>query len=154
MVYQPSNSGRSAGITIKDQHSRYFCALGEARSPRTIFFSSSFLDWLLGRQLIMIMSSLEILMKTSILAVCSPSCPRWSSLHQNFQATYRHPNSSNSLEQKCTNRRIFCHFGNRDHKRIFTSPPWWCWWPLMLHNWPHLRICDWLFLPQYSSMCC
>jgi hypothetical protein len=38
MAYQQSNSGRSAGTTIKDQHSRYFPALGDARSPRTIFF--------------------------------------------------------------------------------------------------------------------
>jgi hypothetical protein len=38
MAYQPSNSGRSAGTTIKDQHSRYFCALGDAKLPRTIFF--------------------------------------------------------------------------------------------------------------------
>jgi hypothetical protein len=38
MAYQPSNSGRSARTTIKDQHSRYFCALGDTRSPCTIFF--------------------------------------------------------------------------------------------------------------------
>ena len=38
MAYQPSNSGRSAGTTVKDQHARYFQALGDARSPRTIFF--------------------------------------------------------------------------------------------------------------------
>jgi hypothetical protein len=38
MAYQPSNSGRSVGTTVKDQHSRYFWALGNARSPRTIFY--------------------------------------------------------------------------------------------------------------------
>ncbi len=38
MAYQPSNSGRSAGTTVKDQHTQYFQALGNARSPRTIFF--------------------------------------------------------------------------------------------------------------------
>ncbi len=38
MAYQPSNSGRSAGTTVKDQQARYFQALGDARSPRTIFF--------------------------------------------------------------------------------------------------------------------
>jgi hypothetical protein len=39
MVYQPNNLGSSsAGKTVKDQHSRYFCALGDARSPGTIFF--------------------------------------------------------------------------------------------------------------------
>ncbi len=39
MAYQPSNSGLSStGTTVKDQHSRYFCALGNARSPCTIFF--------------------------------------------------------------------------------------------------------------------
>jgi hypothetical protein len=39
MAYQPSNSGlSSARTTVKDQHSRYFCALGNARSPHAIFF--------------------------------------------------------------------------------------------------------------------
>jgi hypothetical protein len=38
MAYQPSNSGRSAGTTVKDQQARYFQALGDSRSPRTIFF--------------------------------------------------------------------------------------------------------------------
>jgi hypothetical protein len=39
MAYQPSNPGSSsAGTTVKDQHSRYFCALGNARSLCTIFF--------------------------------------------------------------------------------------------------------------------
>jgi hypothetical protein len=38
MAYQPSNSGQSAGTTVKDQHARYFTALGDTRSPRTIFF--------------------------------------------------------------------------------------------------------------------
>ena len=38
MAYQPSNSGRSAGTTVKDQQSRYCCALGDTRSPRSIFF--------------------------------------------------------------------------------------------------------------------
>ena len=38
MAYQPSNSGRSAGSTVKNQQVRYFQALGDARSPRTIFF--------------------------------------------------------------------------------------------------------------------
>ncbi len=35
---QPSNSGQSAGTTVKDQHSRYICALGDTRSPWTIIF--------------------------------------------------------------------------------------------------------------------
>jgi hypothetical protein len=30
MAYQPSNSGCSAGTTVKDQHSRYFQSLGDA----------------------------------------------------------------------------------------------------------------------------
>lgn len=38
MAYQPSNSGRSAGTTVKDQQERYFQALGHARSPQTIFY--------------------------------------------------------------------------------------------------------------------
>ncbi len=38
MSYRSSNSSRSAGTTVKDQHSRYFCALRDARSPHTIFF--------------------------------------------------------------------------------------------------------------------
>jgi hypothetical protein len=39
MAYQPSNSSRSsAGTTVKDQQSRYFCARGDARSLMTIFF--------------------------------------------------------------------------------------------------------------------
>ncbi len=38
MAYQPSNSGQSAGTTVKDQQARYFQALGDACSPRTIFF--------------------------------------------------------------------------------------------------------------------
>jgi hypothetical protein len=39
MAYQLNNSGlSSAGTTAKDQHSRYFCALGDARSLPTIFF--------------------------------------------------------------------------------------------------------------------
>jgi hypothetical protein len=48
MAHQPSNSGRSAGTTIKDQHSRYFGALGDARSPRTIFYEqlvSQLISW-------------------------------------------------------------------------------------------------------------
>ncbi len=38
MAYQPSNSGRSAWTTVKDQQERYFQALGDARSPQTIFY--------------------------------------------------------------------------------------------------------------------
>ena len=38
MAYQPSNSGRSAGTTVKDQQARFFQSLGDARSPRTIFY--------------------------------------------------------------------------------------------------------------------
>jgi hypothetical protein len=38
MAYQPSNCGQSAGPTVKDQQARYFQALGDARSPRTMFF--------------------------------------------------------------------------------------------------------------------
>ncbi len=38
MAYQPSNSGRSAGTTVKDQQAWYFQSLGDARSPRTIFY--------------------------------------------------------------------------------------------------------------------
>ncbi len=48
MAYQPSNTGQSAGTTVKDQHSRYFCALGDARSPRTIFYEqlvSQLITW-------------------------------------------------------------------------------------------------------------
>ncbi len=48
MAYQPSNSGRSAGNTVKDQHSRYFRALGDAKSPCTIFFKqlvSQLISW-------------------------------------------------------------------------------------------------------------
>jgi hypothetical protein len=48
MEYQQSNSGRSVGTTFKDQHSRYFCVLGDARSPRTIFFEqhvSQLISW-------------------------------------------------------------------------------------------------------------
>jgi hypothetical protein len=48
MAYQQSNFGWSAGTTVKDQHSRYFHALGDARSPRTIFFEqlvSQLITW-------------------------------------------------------------------------------------------------------------
>jgi hypothetical protein len=39
LAYQPSNLGSSsAGTTVKDQHLRYFRALGNAHSARTIFF--------------------------------------------------------------------------------------------------------------------
>ncbi len=38
MAYQPSNSGRSAGTTVKDQQARYFQSLGDACSPRSIFY--------------------------------------------------------------------------------------------------------------------
>ncbi len=48
MAYQPRNLGQSAGTTVKDQQSRYFCALGDARSPRTIFYDqlvSQLISW-------------------------------------------------------------------------------------------------------------
>jgi hypothetical protein len=38
MAYQSSNSGRSTGTTVKDQHAQYFTAFGDTHSPRTIFF--------------------------------------------------------------------------------------------------------------------
>jgi hypothetical protein len=38
MAYQPSNSGRSVGTTAKDHQARYFQSLGDACSPRTVFF--------------------------------------------------------------------------------------------------------------------
>jgi hypothetical protein len=53
MAYRPSNSGRSAGTTVKDQQARYFQALGDARSPRTIFSSNSSRSWLYGKRVIM-----------------------------------------------------------------------------------------------------
>jgi hypothetical protein len=41
MAYQLSNFSHSSADTIvKDQQSRYFCARGDARSPRTIFLNS------------------------------------------------------------------------------------------------------------------
>jgi hypothetical protein len=49
MAYQPSNSGCSTGITAKDQQSRYFCARGDARSPRTIFFEQLIAQLLLWK---------------------------------------------------------------------------------------------------------
>jgi hypothetical protein len=50
MAYQPSNSGRSsAGMIVKDQQSRYFCARGDARSPRTIFFEQLITQLLLWK---------------------------------------------------------------------------------------------------------
>jgi hypothetical protein len=50
MAFQPSNSGRSsAGMTVKDQQSRYFCARGNARSPRTIFFEQLITQLLLWK---------------------------------------------------------------------------------------------------------
>ena len=50
IIYQPSNSGRSAGNTVKDQHSRYFRALGDARSPRTIFFEQLIAQLLIWKE--------------------------------------------------------------------------------------------------------
>ena len=50
MAYQPSNSGcTSAGTTIKDQQMRYFCAWGDTRSPRTIFFEQLITQLLLWK---------------------------------------------------------------------------------------------------------
>jgi hypothetical protein len=50
MAYQPSNSGRSsAGRTIKNQQSHYFCAQGNAPSPRTIFFEQLIAQLLLWK---------------------------------------------------------------------------------------------------------
>ena len=49
MAYQPSNSGRSACTTAKDQQSHYFCARGDARSPRTIFFEQLIAQLLLWK---------------------------------------------------------------------------------------------------------
>ncbi len=44
MAYQPSNSGRSAGTTVKDQHSWHFGALRDARSPQMIFYERGWLN--------------------------------------------------------------------------------------------------------------
>ncbi len=39
MAYQPCNSGNTTTRnTVNDQHSQYFQALGDARSPWTIFY--------------------------------------------------------------------------------------------------------------------
>jgi hypothetical protein len=38
IAYQPCNSGRFAGTAVKDQQSQYFQSLGDARSPRKIFY--------------------------------------------------------------------------------------------------------------------
>jgi hypothetical protein len=52
MAYQPSNSScSSAGMTVKDQQSRYFCARGDARSPRTIFFEQLITQLLLWKSI-------------------------------------------------------------------------------------------------------
>jgi hypothetical protein len=52
MAYQPSNSSRSsAGTTIKDQQSRYFCTQGDASSPRTIFFEQLITQLLLWKSI-------------------------------------------------------------------------------------------------------
>jgi hypothetical protein len=51
-AYQPSNSSRSsAGTTVKDQQSRYFCARGDACSPRTIFFEQLITQLLLWKSI-------------------------------------------------------------------------------------------------------
>ncbi len=52
MAYQPSNFGHSsAGTTVKDQHLCYFCAQGNARSPRTIFFEQLIAQLLLWKSI-------------------------------------------------------------------------------------------------------
>jgi hypothetical protein len=52
MAYQPSNSGRSyASMTVKDQQSRYFCAQGNAHSPRTIFLEQLIAQLLLWKSI-------------------------------------------------------------------------------------------------------
>jgi hypothetical protein len=52
MAYQPSNSSHSsAGMTVKDQQSHYFCTRGNARSPRTIFFKQLIAQLLLWKSI-------------------------------------------------------------------------------------------------------
>jgi hypothetical protein len=52
MAYQPSNSSHSsARTTVKDQQSRYFCAQGDAPSPRTIFFEKMIAQLLLWKSI-------------------------------------------------------------------------------------------------------
>ncbi len=49
MAYQPSNSGQSVGMAVKDQQSRSFRAQGDAWSSRTIFFEH-LVSWLVVRK--------------------------------------------------------------------------------------------------------
>ncbi len=52
IAYQPSNSScSSAGTTVKDQQSQDFCARGDARSPRTIFFEQLITQLLLWKSI-------------------------------------------------------------------------------------------------------
>ncbi len=60
MAYQPSNSGCSGGITVKHQHSGYFQSIGDAQSPRTIFFEQLIVQLALWKAA----NFLEILMRT------------------------------------------------------------------------------------------
>jgi hypothetical protein len=125
MAYQSSDSRQSAGTTVKDQHSRYFCAIGHARSPPTIFFEqliSQLITWKAIDNDIVLLGDFNenvyIGRLTCRLAQDVLTSP-------NLQASHRHPNSSKILEQKCTNQWKFCHFGNQDRKCIYPSPPWW-----------------------------
>jgi hypothetical protein len=49
IAYQPCNFLRSAGTTVEDQQSQYFQALGDARSPRTIFYEQLITQLLLWK---------------------------------------------------------------------------------------------------------
>ena len=59
VAYQPCDPGKdTAGETVWDQHARYFEALGDGRSPRTIFFEqlvSQLLIWKSQKEAIVLM---------------------------------------------------------------------------------------------------
>ncbi len=74
MAYQPCNSGNTTTRnTLNDQHSQYFQALGDARSPRTIFYEdlvAQLLVWKLVDNDIVLMGDFNENVYTGRLACC------------------------------------------------------------------------------------
>ncbi len=155
MAYQPSNSGQSAGTTVKDQQSRYFFALGDARSPRTIFYEqlvSQLISWKAIDNDIVLLGDFNKNVYSSWLA-CQLSQDDLN-MTKICRCHMGIPIPPTFWRGSIPINGIFTTYHTRHQVRqhIYSPTLRWGGRPLMLHHWSLIQTGHWINISEYRLM--
>ncbi len=155
IAYQPYNSGWSAGTTVKDQQSQYFRALGDAQSPRTIFFEQLISQLLVWKKIvndIVLLGNFNKNVYLGRLSCClSQDDLKLSEICHKHTGVMIPPTF-------CTGSApinvFFCNPWHWMHKCSNSAPLWRSGQPQMFHCWFIISVNDRHGVPQYCMMLC